>query len=913
MATLLDDTPDSNSPSPELGDTHYNELTNRLAKSEKNSGFYNKVGSPSKNTPTKDELATSEKSQTLGSGFFKSSPSKFGGKKGGLKDRVKVLARKKLVIGGAVGSPILVAALVILVLVAGSLKLPNVMSQIEAYQFANLTTDFAQSSEKVTEENLAIDATTSSTYSELENSFTGSLTDIKNSLWSKLEAFSPGDAIKNLGESGDFQLNYKTNVFGGKKWVGGVLDGKEYTVADVEGIGKWVPGLRDILQSRNAAVTRGQLISDIMDREEISSLGVIAKGRIFLNLLNATDGSLAGWTLEKFTGTNGQEMTDQQAVDEATIQTEQSAEQGFNVADNAVTSEITQAEDEYKATLSKDEQNPQKLTGIVRSGGYDKAALLAADQVLGASLLDKALGVINPVYGLFVPLCIVYDGSVQNSGPAIANQINQQVDVFDKLASEADQQKQGSTSPASSTELANAVNGTNAELGNITNSIPYKRASGQPITTSGIPSPEAGSDGSYTYSLFNVAGISGPVASFLNAVIQPACRTMTNPKVAIGVAIANIVAAIDTFGQSDAYENMASHTVTAYINTFVRYLADQILKGGGEDIGASLGARVTVEGTTLSRGIAALRFTVAQGAKQAGSILALTFLAQTLVSERAGQANSGLVQGQALINQADSGANIEANELERTQLFGRPLTASEVTNEVQNASQLIAKANASKNIYDRFFALSNPNSLLSHIGLTLGNFLHPKVMFAAFFKLCAEILHPASLFSAIFSIGSVRVSAQTFTAPAGQVYGNIQFGWTKSEKALINSNNSYFPLENEKILRQSGDETAIAKTYANCFGYVYNPSGNGDMDPTDPNGDLNPASSGLEPGSLATLITSNDIPRDNSGNVLESGGLCSPQNLGVNNPAYGDLVFRWRLAMNYDTTLQSLTNLQTIN
>jgi hypothetical protein len=913
MATLLDDTPDLNNPSPELGDTHYNELTNRLAKSEQGGGFYNKGDSPSKNTPTKDELAASEKSQTSGSGLFNPGSTKFGSKKKRLKDLVKVLAKKKTVIGGAVGAPIAVTALLILILAAGALKLPNVMSEIEAYQFANLTTDFAQSSEKVTEENLAIDATTSSTYTELQDNFTSGLTNTSDSLWSKMTLFSPGEAIQNLGESGGFQLNYKYNAFGGKQWIGGVLDGKEYTVADVGGIGQWVPGLRDVLQSRNAAITRGQLISDIMGREEVSSLGVIAKGKIFLNLLDATDGSLAGWALNKFTGENGQQMTDQQAVDEATIQTEQSSEQGANVADNAVTSEITQAEDEYKTTLAADESNPQKLTGIVKSGGYDKYALLAADQVLGSSLLEKGLSAINPLYGLFVPLCIVYDGSVQTSGPAIANQINQQVDVFDKLASEADQQKQGSVSPASSQELANAVNGTNAELGNITNSIPYKRASGQPITTLGITSPEAGSDGSYTYSLFNVAGISGPAASFLNAVIQPVCRTMTNPDVAIGVAVANIVAAIDSFGQSDYYENMASHTVTAYINAFANYLAGQILSSQGEDIGASLGAKVVIEGTTLSRGIAALRLITAEGAKQSAGILGLTFLADSLVSARAGLANSGLVQGQALINQADSGANIEANELERTQLFGRPLTPSEVSNEVQNAAHLIAKANASKSTYQRFFALSNPSSLLSHIGLTLGNYLHPKVLFAAFFKLCAEILHPASLFSAIFSIGSVRASAQTVTPPIGQVYGNIQFGWTKSEKALINSNNSYFPLENEKILRQSGEETAIAKTYANCFGYVYNSSGNGDMDPTDPNGDLNPAASGLEPGSLATLITSNDIPRDNSGNVLESGGLCSPQNLGVNNPTYGDLVFRWRLAMNYDTTLQSLTNLQTIN
>jgi hypothetical protein len=425
------------------------------------------------------------------------------------------------------------------------------------------------------------------------------------------------------------------------------------------------------------------------------------------------------------------------------------------------------------------------------------------------------------------------------------------------------------------------------------------------------PSPEAGSDGSYTYSLFNVAGITGPTASFLNMVVQPACRLMTNPNVALGVGLANIALAIDTFGQSQAYEDVASQGAVKVVNAFVKYLVDQTLAAESSGEGASLGATIVVDGSSLSRGMEALKLVGGNVLKQGAKIGVMTFLADTLVSERAGQQNSGLNQGQSLIDQADSGANIEANEVERTQLFGRPLTPSEVNDQVQNASQLVAKANSSKSLYDRYFALSNPSSLLSNLGLTLGNYMHPKILFGAFFKLCADLLHPVSLFSAIVSFSGGKAHADP--QPSSQVYGNVQFGWTKSEKALINSNNSYYPLENEKILRQSGKEAAIASTYAPCFGYTYNSSGNGDMDPTDPNGDLNPASAGLDPGSLATLITTGEIPRDGSGNVEETGGLCSPQNLGINNPSYGDLVFRWRLAMNYDTTLQSLTNLQTLN
>jgi hypothetical protein len=124
-------------------------------------------------------------------------------------------------------------------------------------------------------------------------------------------------------------------------------------------------------------------------------------------------------------------------------------------------------------------------------------------------------------------------------------------------------------------------------------------------------------------------------------------------------------------------------------------------------------------------------------------------------------------------------------------------------------------------------------------------------------------------------------------------YGNVQFGWSDDEENLIDSDNSYLPLENQEVLDRAaairpGDpngcaageaaEDCISATYGACF--------------TD---------------SIGTLLSSGDIQRDSSGNVIPNEGLCSPDNLGVDNPDYGTLVFRWRLAMSYNTTLTQLT------
>jgi hypothetical protein len=187
-------------------------------------------------------------------------------------------------------------------------------------------------------------------------------------------------------------------------------------------------------------------------------------------------------------------------------------------------------------------------------------------------------------------------------------------------------------------------------------------------------------------------------------------------------------------------------------------------------------------------------------------------------------------------------------------------------------------------------------------------------------KLGTAILRPLGYFGSLLSFGGITHAAPD---PSTQHYGNVQFGWTTDEEKLIDSSPTYKPLENQEILdKQNAQVVQIAMTYAACFGYKYDSSGNGDMDPTDTSGDLQ-----VDPSAtLGHLLANGDIARDSNGNVINSSGAkCSPDNLSYDNtsdpnaadtdpdsPQANDLVFRWRLAMSFDTTLDQLINQQTI-
>lgn len=830
-----------------------------------------------------------------------------------------LLRRRTLALVGVPAAAIALF-LVFLMLIAGALKLPQVAQNIETYEFARVATQFAQNASRTTDEALALESTSDSTYSKLKDRFTQGYTDVRNSTWGRLDAYRPDKVLATLGDENGLQLQYKASGITGRKILtGATLNGVDYEVKQVNNIAKWVPGLNRVLETKNATsfLAKSDFLSAVNQQMKNDGIGTVIRGKVADNIIKEAGGSRVGWVLSKFKGLT----SDQDAQIEASVQEYNATEAGNTAADNAATAEVKAADSGAQSATQKEvnDWKPSTTSGSTSSdlaetinSGIDKPAEAAANAALSGSLLKTTLGIVDPLYAVFTPICIVYDGSVVHSQPTIDNQTNQQQNAFDQIAAEAAQQQNGDTTATDTGALQTAIKGTNAELGDITKSQAYIRASGGTVDTTSIPSAEAGASGSFDYTLYDAIGISNSstVGKIADYITGNTCSALTNTATAAGIGAANILLAIVTFGGSEAGEEAAGQGAVAFARTFVNDAVSNIFSKQVTNDGVK-----TIERGALNR---AFRFAFKQGITIGGTF-GLAELAHLIVAARAGQENNGLAQGHDLVDTADSGANIESGKLQQHMLFGRPLDSAEVSQADTGARQYVGSLNASKGFAQRYFAIDNANSLISHMAFGLSSVVHGSIA-SSFMRISAALLKPLGSLGTLFHLSGVAAATPS---PITQHYGNVQFGWSDSENRLINSDGSYKTLENQRVLDSyPGVEDQIAQKYAKCFGYKYDSGGNGDLDPTDDSGNLQPDSS----ATLGSLLASGDIQRDSKGNVIDNGsGLCSPHNLGSDSPdsladnPYSknnqrhDLIFRWRLAMSYDTGLDFLINEQGVS
>lgn len=855
-----------------------------------------------------------------------------------VRGRVRGMMNKPWFWGGVgVGGGGLVLVLIFLFIIAGALKLPTVMNSIENYEFASVTREFSHSAQNVTDEDLAVEATSDGVFSQLKDKFNTKVVDpakgvykdnlsdpVKNAYanvrattWGRMDAYRPSQAIKTLRENNNFELHFRTTVSGRQVFTGATLDNVTYLAKPVTGIGKWVPGVNRVLETKNNAdFIKGDFFPNLNQALKDNDVNVVIRGAVADQVLKESFGSRAGWALVDF-----KNLDNEDARIKVTQDMYESTEAGAGEASGIVTQEIADADAAYanstKASVVSWRPSTKarpvsgvalpacnrgaktsSLPEIVGCGGDSPGAEAAADAALSPSLLEKSIAVGNFTYAIATPLCIIYDGSVQHSKGPINNNTNRYQNTFNKLAAEAAQEENGDKTADDSGELNTAIQATSSQIGDITKSIPYSYSGGIPVSTANFASAEAGSSGGYYYSIFDALGgisphsATGQTADFITSHM---CSLLTSSYVAGGVALTNLGLALVTFGGSEAGEQAAGQGARTFATSFVKHIADNLL-----------GEKTITDGAktiTLSKMDRFRRFVFKQGLIVGGTVGA-TELAHMVVAGSSGAASNGLAQGTDLVNEADAGANIEAGEIDRQQLFGRPLLCSEIGIMDKETDQQLSEENASKSFTQRYFATSNPNSLLTHAALSVNANANTGLLNAVL-KLGASVLHPLSYFGSLFGMTSVAHAAIN---PCDQHYKNVQFGWSKAEEDKIDGNNSYKPLENSTIVTASGQENAIAQKYAICFGYSFDASGNGDLDPTDPNGDLKVDKN----ASLGALLSEGDIVRDGNG-AVEDSGLCSKKNLSYENNEFGPgMVFRWRLEMRYDTTLDALINQQTV-
>ena len=483
------------------------------------------------------------------------------------------------------------------------------------------------------------------------------------------------------------------------------------------------------------------------------------------------------------------------------------------------------------------------MAAIEAAGGVDKNVTNVIDNTISSNPFKDIVGAINPIYAVLVPLCIIYDGSLINSGPSINNQTQAQERAFYFLASAADEQKAGGPTDSTGSEEATAVGAMNAKLGDISQSNPYIGANGGTVNTSTTAlSSEASPTGEYT--MLNTV-LPASAAGLLNTITAPMCQALTNVWFAAGLGVAGIVAGFFTGSASEDAEEGAAEAAEPSILATIKVLAGRVL---GPLIPDSIKSAPDILGR-LKATLGYLKDTT----ESVGEVVGATAIAKLIVLAKAGTGGlyNGTEQGADFANEADSGGNIQAGELERQQLFGRPLTCAEITQNDQADQQSIADQNQSQSLANRYLAVSNPNSLLFHMATAVytetdGSLSNPLS------SLLANIMSGPISFGSIF--GTLFGVAHADPSCTDEDYGNVQFGWSQTEENLINSSNSYLPLENQAILDYANKnipdisvnghelpvENAIAEKYSYCFGYDYNFNGDGNLDPTDHSGDLVP-------------------------------------------------------------------------
>ncbi len=764
----------------------------------------------------------------------------------GLKGKSKSFLKKKFAVAGLAGGAVAIGFIILLIIFfIGLFKIPHFAEHIAAYQFARVTRDMARNVDNVTATKMAIDSADDSTYGKIKAKYeTG--TGKVNEQWSKLDKFRYQKMIDNMKRDDKLKFNYTkgTLLRPNGRLTSVVMADFRFDLAKPTLSSRFIPGVK-FAQGVSFSKAFSPTLRGALAAEDI---GPIVRGQIGRSLRQQLGIGLVAWNVGKYSG---------KTTKESKVLIEQDARArikgGSTVVNPKVTDEINKTAQDADAAEKAALDDPVKAKAIIadpNSVPPDVSKVL--DNAFNENAMKSVTGFLNPVYAIATPLCIVYEGSLVNSGPTINEQSAQSQRAFYMVMSASSQVKDGYDSSL------NAAGAMGWKLGDIENSNPELRASGKTINTTTTQSTQSSPTGQFS---IVDAAIPPPFDSVLNNAAKT-CPAFTNVWVGLGLGVANVVAIIATLGTATVPE--AGAEVAA--QTSLKVIAKAIIE--------KIAIKKIAKNTVITGGSTALA----------------TFIAKAIVLSQMGSAQSPLATGVPFANEADSGGNQQAQEIERQSLGGRPLSKDEVAMNNIADQQFLAAKTSKENVFERYLAPSNADSLLTHVATTASQHLSLS-KFGSLFNMGSSVLNPLNALSSVASsMSSSRVGAgatDTFN------YGNTQWGFSPDELAKLRidpktnqpGDPSYSLLENAKILDDSGKRAEIQAKYGPCF---------------DPN---------KKPGDLLTEETGqsgNDkyyIVRDKAGNVIPDQGLCSKTNLSFNNPAYGDLVFRMRVDNGFDSTL----------
>ena len=759
----------------------------------------------------------------------------------------KLGGNKKLLIGGGLGGGALIAGFIFIILTLGSLLIPNFAQDMIAYQLARVTRETMASDAEITGDKILIDSSSDSAFTQAVKKYKN----LKSGVWENINKYRPEKVVDNLKASD--QLYYETTT--SKPILG--FTRERITKIHINGNAIDVPqNTTSILDKLSHPLSYAKSLwqsNKAIEGALSDTLGTTVRGTNFI-----IRGKVAGiineqvkivrtrWSKEDLNKDNGA------STETADVK---NAQESFNTATNN-TQAATTAEENAGAeggTAQAAEQateqcvtNPTCLEQNIKSGGGITAG--------AAAILNKAFAssILSSAVKIIGPTYAIAQPACMMYNASMINSGG-----IIKANSQEDERTGYSIASAADQQKYGNVNGEAIGAlsrqmganGEVARSNVEQRASGVSIdTTSSGVNPQASGAGTYTYDVFDFLGPGADGA--LRAVIHPACEVFDN--VWSGAIIG--LAAILIPGLRGALGGAEEGTL-AVIREILGNIGSSIKTMFKPSELAKLGA---ISGATI-----------------AGSLFA-----KYVTLQHMGAANNGLAQNETYDDQADAGMNLYSQDVDRQQNYAAPMTAAGTAQAKAMDTAYLTQQEQSKSAFQRYLAIDNPASLVDKLGtMTIAHMNTGSL--SSVVTSAARIFNPVTAFSSVFNLFQSKSMAAAATTSDTSDYGIVQWGWTPAEENAYESNPSYSMLDNQQALDASGKEQEISSKYGKCF--------------TD---------------DLSDLLANGDIQRDNSGNVLPNVGDCAPDNLGMHNPQYGDLVFRWRVAMRNDNNLNQLLDTQ---
>lgn len=771
--------------------------------------------------------------------------------------------KKTLLFGAGLSGSVLIILIPILIIIFASLKIPNLAAHISGWQFARTSRILRQSLSQINAEKIAVDSADDVEYGVIKQKYL----DVRSATWGKLDKWRPERTYRNMQATGVIDFQYSESGRLGRTRLEGIrINGADIPI-DNPSFLKRVGNRVNPLTPKSDIILAAQVSASL--EKAMQGHNSLIRGRVNKKILADLGIELHWWDKQ------GRAYRNTKAETADLIEFRESVERiGTEPADKSVSKPIQNATDaakeERETCFGNDDcirENyldpdappgeitegiaPERVASEFPSEILDEATEAAINNSLQGSALTKIAENASTVAAVITPLCIIYDGSVERSDGSVDAASESAQKTYYKIASAADQQETGSAATT-----PEAIGATNRALGDITGSVPERRArnKGDAVSTKDtIISPQASAGG-----MFSLLGaLFGPeVGSQLDQGFEPVCSTLSNEWVQLGLGVAEITLAFYTLGSSKAGAVAGQ--------TGVRLTTTQILGKMGREL---------LSKKTLKR-------ILFESAAEAGG----TLIAKMIVLSRMNAQNSGTARGQDEANIADAGGNLNSNENNRKMFYGRPLTQQEIAYSNEADRQYLAQKKGEQGVFERYLAMSNPDSLLVNMGVSLSSKLTQKGSMASMFSKAIPQANTSVFSGSLFSSLNPFKKQVAFALESTEDtnYNLVQWGWSEDELALIENDPRYFPLENDAILEQSGRKGEIQEKYGKCFEET-----------------------------IGTILKDQKIQRDEEGRVFHDAGDCAPNKLGRNNPdGFGDLVFRWRLSNRNNNVLDLLTDIQ---